>query len=222
MPMYELWWLVGLIPVLQLMAMRGRESQKRWIVGTFAVLPLISIIAHLATTNWVYQTEWSSANLSPLLLGLAVVGGSYDTHPATALLRRRVQFFLPILAIFFALQSPHSLSFDASHIPITPMRLTLLASGLVYFHGLFVHRRVRFIVAGTGCFTTLFLGSNPSDINENMTSAGEMTWNLFGRLLPSSTLVWGIISVSAAFVLLGIGTALSLLKPPKIRGDQTS
>src|SRR5213075_98566 len=136
-----------------------------------------------------YHVRWYHANLSPLLLGLAVAIGASERYVTSISSRMRTQLIMPILAIILSSTYPLTLAFPAGQINgddvmITPMRLTLLAAVLVYLHGLLVHRHPYFAVAGAACLTAAGLGESPEAIARNITSAGDKTGKALWRLVP--------------------------------------
>src|SRR4051794_37139090 len=77
---YGAWWVVALLPILASVLLRdpGTRSyapawvRSRAIFGVLIIVPVASILAHLCLANWVYNVRWYTANLSPVLMGLAV------------------------------------------------------------------------------------------------------------------------------------------------------
>ncbi|WP_428940243.1 hypothetical protein [Fontivita pretiosa] len=211
---YGMWWIVGLIPLLHVLLTRGADQTRhRRLVGTFVVLVSISILAHLCTSNWVYNVRWAQANLAPVLLGLSAAIGMADRHVGSLSTRMRSQLLLPALAIILATEHTSSLLFAIQDVPISPLRLTLLAAALVYLHGLLIHRHVYFGIAASMCLAAAGLGHSPARIIETIVATADRTGRGVGELLPRSLKNWGILSVVASFALLAIGTAVSLLRP---------
>ena len=118
---YAAWWSIGLLPVVATLLMRSRHyftepqrarfHQSRQIVGLLVILPVVSLLAHICTSNWIYNVRWYPSNVSPLILGLAVAIGGYDAHVATLGKRMKAHFVLPILALFLSGQFPSLLVF---------------------------------------------------------------------------------------------------------------
>ncbi|HEY1628818.1 MAG TPA: hypothetical protein VGF52_03100 [Tepidisphaeraceae bacterium] len=210
-PLYTFWWIVGVAVIGCFLIGVRRDSR---IINTFVLLPLISLIAHLGTTYWVYKVEWQGANLSPFVLGIAVAVGTARQYGTISTARLRAALALPVLAIILAAGSSHQLRFELLNISWTPLRLTLIASALVYAHAFFVHRKPLLAIGGFLCAIAACIGDNPDTIHQNVSTTGENTWNAAMRLLPTTLMQWGVIAVVGAFVLLGVGSALSLRKPP--------
>src|SRR2546421_3940162 len=132
---YGAWWAIGLLPVLATLLMRDRhyfrEPQRaaylrsQGVVGLFVILPVVSLLAHICTSNWIYKVRWYSPNVSPLVLGLAVAIGAYDAHVSTLGRRMRWHFVLPIMAIVMAAKFPSSLIFHIGPVWFSPVRCTL-------------------------------------------------------------------------------------------------
>lgn len=211
---YAVWWIIGIIPILYLLWLRHSPAHYRGTINALVALPLISILAHLCTSNWVYNVRWQSANLSPLMLGLAVAIGASDYHVRHLSARMRTQLLLPMLAILVSLLHSYRLEFPLGGVPMTPLRLTLLAAAGVYFHGLLVHRHAYFAMAGSMCLMTAGIGHSPGAMVENTVSRGDRLLEWIWKLVPRTLTQWGIISVIASFILLALGLLLSLLKLP--------
>jgi hypothetical protein len=204
--LYAFWWIVGVIVICCAIAMNRRDSNHRWIINTFILLPVISLIAHLSTSNWVFKVDWFSANLSPLVLGLAVAVGIRNQYQTISQARTRAALLLPLLAILLAAPTVYQLNFNVLKISITPLRLTLIAAALVYAH-LLIHHKIFLAIAAIVFITAASLGDSFDEIYENLAK-------ILSILLPDSTTKWGVISVIAAFVMLALGTMLSLAKSP--------
>jgi hypothetical protein len=163
----------------------------------------------------VYHVRWNHGNFSPLLLGLAVAIGASDWHVRNVTARMRLQLLLPLVAIALAVPSRSALSFEIDQTVMTPLRLTLLASVLVYIHGLLLHRHPYFGMAGTMCLCAAGLGENPATMTRSLAQIGDKGASTFWRLVPRTLAQWGIVSVVASFVLLVAGVVVSLLRPPR-------
>jgi hypothetical protein len=217
------WWVVGLIPILYLLMLRNMTVYPyRGIIGAFMALPLISIIAHLGTSNWVYHVQWYSANLAPVMLGLAVAIGASDRHVTSIAARMRLQLLLPAFAILLAGPEHRALLFFVGDAMMTPMRLALLAAFFVYLHGLLLHRHAYFAIAGAMCLGAAGLGESPTSMAVNVTVASRTTTNTIWGFIPRTVMGWGIVSVAASFVLLGFGLLVSLLKKPHQEVEQSA
>jgi hypothetical protein len=210
---YGVWWIVGLIPILYLLLLRHPSSYRhRAVIGTFVLLPIVSILAHLCTSNWVYHVRWYSANLSPLLLGLATAIGASDHHVRNLALRLRLHLCLPVLAILLASSNPMALVLFTDNLVLSPMRLVLLAATVVYLHGLLVHHHPYFGVAGALCVGASVLGDSPATMTSNVTTISRTATSTVWRLMPRTVGQWGIVSIVSSYVLLGIGLLLSLFR----------
>lgn len=213
MTLYIVWWVVGIVPMLYPMLM-GRDTllQHRGIVMTFIALPAISILAHLCTSNWVYNVRWQGANLSPLILGLSAAIGASDWHVRTMTTRVRTHLLLPLVAIFMSLGEFPRLEFMLDGAVISPLRLTLVWAAIVYWYGMFLHHHIVFGVAGILCIGMAGMGHSPEAIRANNDAARSWVIKLLRSLIPRTVRAWGILSVMASFVLLGLGLILSLFR----------
>lgn len=208
---YAVWWVVGLIPIAYLLLMPS-APRARGLIGAFIALPMISILAHLGTTNWVYHVPWAYENLSPPLLGLAIAVGAYEHRVRSLTLRMRLQLLIPLLAIVFSLVETRELIFLNTPIIVSPLRLTLLAAACVYLHGLFLHRHIYFGAGAMTCLGAAAVGATPELMLQNLVHVGDRSAKSAWDSLPKTSFGWGAVSVFCSFVLLGIGLLLSLLK----------
>src|SRR5687767_14093277 len=87
--MYGIWWVIGAIVALYGVLLGRVDFEERTpridhfgrnrvVVGAFLMLGMVSILAHVCTSNWVYDVRWYTANMAPVLLGLAVALGSLE------------------------------------------------------------------------------------------------------------------------------------------------
>ena len=178
------------------------------------LLPVISLLAHVSTSNWVYKVRWYPANVTPLILGLAMALGAYDRHVISLATRMRAQLALPMLAILLSWDFPSGLTFKLAGMSISPLRLALAGATLVYVHGLWLHRHIYYAWAACACVLTSLFGPSPQDIGQNMTYVGRETKDFSWSLIPRTVRDWGIASIGASFVLLAIGALVSLFKEP--------
>jgi hypothetical protein len=212
---YAAWWAIGLLPVSFAIVFRDQRPKAHVrLVLTFALFIFASVLIHLRLSNWVYQVPWEWANLSPLLLGLAVCIGSLDTHVQTLALRMRTQLALPLLAIAVSLQFSRDLLFHLGPLQLSPMRLAFTGTPLVYLHGLWLHRHIYFAIASAICLAFIGVGVSLDAARQSI----EFIWNwlasTYRRLETSTASDWGVLSIIASFVLLLIGAAVSILRSP--------
>ena len=88
----------------------------------------------------------------------------------------------------------------------------LVASALVYLDGLWLHRHAYFAWGAGMCLAFAGMGHSVGSINDNSLHMAKSSANAFERLIPKTLFAWGFVSVVAAFVLLAIGAAISVLR----------
>jgi hypothetical protein len=158
--------------------------------------------------------------VAPLLLGIAIAIGRCDQHVATLAWRMRMQLALPFCAVALsAIKFPSDLVFQlgGGNVPgagfgITPLRLTLVASALVYLDGLWLHRHAYFACGAAICLTFATMGHSVATINDNSLQMAKSSANAFDRMIPRTLFGWGFVSVIAAFVLLAMGAVISVTR----------
>jgi hypothetical protein len=228
--LYAMWWVVGIIVALYGVLLRRvdfsdaprieRFGRHRQVVGSILILGLVSILAHLCTSNWVYNVRWYTANLAPVLLGLAVALGMAQSVGLTYRRRMRAQVALPLGAIGISLAFPSALVMGPEHLaPLTPLRLVLLAAAAVYALGLAQFRQTCFGILSLFCLLLAALGSSVASIVENIMLFNRTVVTSTRSVVPKRTIHWGVVSVAFAFVLLGAGLVLSLKKRERIEVD---
>jgi hypothetical protein len=177
------------------------------------VLPTLSIIAHLSLAHWVYKVIFHPADLAPLLLGMAVLVGRCDHHVTSLGWRMRMQLALPFVAVALsAIKFPPEMLFQVGPIHVSPLRMALAGATIVYLDGLWLHRHVLFAWAAGLSAGTLFLGHSVKNINDNSVQMAQRSADALDRLIPRTLSEWGVASIMAAFVLLGLGALISLTR----------
>jgi hypothetical protein len=222
--MYASWWAIGGIVALWGVIM-GRldfvEDSPRidhWgphraIVGSLLLLGFVSILAHICTSNWVYNVRWYTANLAPVLLGLAVALASLQGNVMRFRKRMRAEVMLPMAAIVISAPFPTALVWGPEDVaPITPLRLVLFTSALVYVHGLVRFRQTAFAWMSGACLLLASLGSSVSAMLDNIMIFNRTAMSFTRSLAPRRTVHWGVVSVVVAFMLLAVGMVLSMKK----------
>jgi hypothetical protein len=215
------WWLAGFLPVAFVMSVGSFDVFARPVLGwngigrivarVLIALPMLSLLAHLCLANWVYKVTFHPSNVAPLLLGVAVAVGRIDQHLASFVWRMRMSLVLPFVAIgLAALKFPKSMIFDIAGVSLSPLRIVLLAAMVVYLDGLWLFRMPHFAIAAMFCLATSGLGHNVATMNENSLAVSRWWVSSMKKLVPTTVRQWGIASVMASFVLLGMGAVVSL------------
>jgi hypothetical protein len=234
LPMFAIyagWWLAGGLPLAYAVLVGSADVFRRRFDGRAAgidvvvarvllVVPMLSLVAHLCLANWIYKVPFHPLNLAPLLLGLAVAIGHFDHHVATLAWRMRMQLALPFCAIALsAIKFPSDLVFQlggngapGAGFGITPLRTMLVASALVYLDGLWLHRHAYFAWGAGLCLGFAGMGQSVGSINDNSLHLAKSSTSVLARLIPRTLFAWGFVSVVAAFVLLALGAAVSVLR----------
>jgi hypothetical protein len=224
---YAAWWLVGALPVVYAMTVgsidlfRKHSFAHRFTAPTgmdvivsrvLVTLPMLSLIAHLCLANWIYKVEFHPANLAPLLLGLAVLAGHADEHPWTLGRRMQLQLGLPLLAVALsAYHMPRDLMFPLTHaIDGSPLRLSLIVASFIYLEGLWHFHAVPFAIASAVSLACSAMGHTVGNINDSSIRMAKSGATLFDKFVPKTLPEWGVLSVVASFLLLAIGTMITL------------
>jgi hypothetical protein len=222
--MYAFWWVIGGVVALYGVLL-GRVDfteetprinhfgRYRSIVGAFLLLGLVSILAHVCTSNWVYNVRWYTANLAPVLLGLAVALASLDGNVMRFRKRMRAELALPMAAIVISAPFPSALVWGPVDLaPMTPLRVVLLASAMVYSHGMLRFRQSAFAWLSVACLLLASLGSSVSAMLDNIMIFNRSAMSVTRSVTPKRTVHWGVVSVVVSFMLLAVGMLLSVKK----------
>lgn len=216
--LYAAWWVVAMLPIALTTIRLGRDRSPpaNWGFAWLLVLvPLVSLIAHVSTSNFVLNVRWYNANLAPVFLGLAVALARADARVASLELRLRAQILLPIVAMILASTGgqPHSLVFDLGGVTFSQLRLTAMGSVLVLVHAFARFRLVAFAVLATLALTAGMLGANWDVIRHNSRLLLVLTVQWLDAMRPKTAAQWGVVAMVGAFCSLGVGAMISLRKP---------
>lgn len=216
---YFTWWLAGLLLLLGLLLYRLPPSRRRLLdppgvehgmAVFFIVLPFASLLVHLYSAAWVYSIDFHPAFAAPVLLGLALAAGILESPRLQRYLILRLQVLLIAISIYLS-AFPSSFSFSLSSpdgFVISPLRLTLVAIAALSIYFIWRHDSPGFLFAALLCLAAAMLGPTLPIIFNNLAALFTST----RRLVPRTTLQWGILSVSASFAMLALGAVLSLKK----------
>jgi hypothetical protein len=216
--LYAAWWVIGIliVPVCTLIGrIRGvtsRIEQHRGLLITLLALPIVSMIAHLGTSHWVYKVNFTPSHLAPVLLGLAAGIGVLDTHVHTMTARMRLQFLLPLVALLLSMSFPRAMMFDVSFHSLSPWRCTTMGIIAVYLHGFWAHGQILFFMSACLLAFAYTLGATSRILLDNLLKAINFGSNVASKTTPRSSSDWGVLAVIASFGLLVIGAIVSLRK----------
>jgi hypothetical protein len=223
MAIYAAWWAVGLLPIgfacvfhrpdsIRPARLDRRPKAHPRIALCFVLFSFASILVHLRLMNWVYAVQWEWANLSPLVLGMAVAIGMLDSRVQTLPVRSRLQLILPMLAIALSTRFAGSLFFAFGPLQLSPLRLAFAGATAVYLHGFWLYRHMYFAIASAFCLALIGAGASWESARQNLVDVWNWLVAVFERRHPRSAHDWGVLSVIASFVLLLAGAAASILK----------
>jgi hypothetical protein len=184
---------------------------------TFLGLPYLSLLVHLLVLHWVYKAHVYAADLSPVLLGIAVALGRVTTTQANRVRVAVLRAGLPAAAVMLSSDPPGSLRlapFGAWGPDVTPLLLAVATAYLVYVHLFLVRYALLFLAGGFLAGLAYLFGPSSSQVAGGAKQGVDWVSDLIGRLVPKTTAGWGVTAVVAAFAFLGIGAAISLRKPP--------
>jgi hypothetical protein len=208
--MYCLWWLVGLLPLVYDQLARAERPHPPWdlvqnvIRRVYLIAPWIMLVAHLGFAHWAHQSDFQLADVAPPLLGLAIASRRVNLRPDL----RRLARLLPALALILTfLAAPGDFQWrlllgDQVRV-IAPAHITIAATILTYGYLAsafqFLCAALIVLVAGTGYV-----------FQSGILTALAAISRFLVRQFPTTAYTWGLTAIVTAFLLLGIGTYLSL------------
>jgi hypothetical protein len=220
---YGFWWLAALAVVVQAMLARQAAEKVDPAAGAFrralAIALPASLTVHLLAATWVQDLQFRVAYLGPMVLALGVARILLDVSwPGP-----RWRLALPAAAVLLSIGADVDLTLSGPWaIPVSPLRLALLAAGFAYLEGYRLHRGRGFAWGAGLCLlgaasghTVAAMAGRVGWLWRAVTSGGR-------RIFPRTAEAWGVVAVVMAFVLLGLGAAASLVsgqgRPPEPRG----
>ena len=209
---YGFWWLAAAAVVVQAMLARQAAKNVDPAAGPFrralAIALPASVAAHLLAATWVHDLEFHVAYLGPIVLALGVARILLDVSwPGPSW-----RLALPAAAALLSINADADLTLSGpSAIPVSPLRLVLLAAGFAYLEGYRLHRGRGFawgaglcVLAAASGHTVAAMASTVGWLWRAVTSGGR-------KVFPRTAEAWGVVAVVMAFVLLGLGAAASLV-----------
>ncbi|HUO10286.1 MAG TPA: hypothetical protein VM008_18410 [Phycisphaerae bacterium] len=217
-PMYLAWWIVGLLPLAYDLLARiaplpaDSTPQQLFLRRAYIIVPWLFLIAHLAFFQYAYRSPFFLADLSPVLLGLAVATLRTRSLRQSDLITLRV--VLPALAICFALPADDASALTPTLLTLTPQWLTTGMSLLTAAYCLHINAAAITAVLFSIIALLRHYGPSPSTVIDQLSSFYTSVYNLLADLVPKSATTWGILSIVAAFALLGLGAIRTLRRTP--------
>ncbi len=214
MQIYSIWWAAGLLMVGGAFLVRrepGRSPMSALPWRLYVLCPLISLLVHLASENRVYWVHFHPANVAPILLAMVVVLNQSKLRYLPGSLGW--SFALTMAAVLVSVVPAgyqHELSARVFGFAVSPIRVACIGAGLVL---MFVAVRQQSVVAGAAVSVGMMLaglGTNPTEIAASLRRIVHFWQSALLRLIPETVLAWGYVTIAAAFVLLGVGAAVSL------------
>jgi hypothetical protein len=220
MVIYGAWWLLGALlaastPLLANPYERRQSGSPMWALPArlYLLVPFFSLLIHLAGVNRVYWVHFHVANLTPALLGAAVVLSRWRSE-----MRRQTlvgwQCVLCGLAVLASMSFPDALVIDVGRSAVSPLRLALFASAAVMIMSFFQVRYLFTLPLAVAQIGAALLGNSVEEMEWTLHHAGHSAMDGARNLGPETPMQWGILAMVAAFILLGVGAWVSLKKRP--------
>lgn len=222
---YAVWWVVGLLPILQEIATRiwgvGHSQRIPGAAALYLILPWISLIAHVGILHYVYGVAFYGAMVAPVLIGLTLLvnrASPESTEARANLLALRGM--LPLAAIVVSWNHPSVLAFSLAPVSSAHVSTTMLAAAaayLTYVYCFLLSSVLFFLSAGAIFALAMLFGPSPSDVRRVTWSVWSWSIGMTNRIVPKTLAGWGIVSVLASFFFLVIGAGISLAAPRPVQ-----
>lgn len=223
------WWIAGgLMAALALprghAASSDQPGMQRLAMAiriAVSIVPWMSIIAHMASAHYVYEVKFVPANLAPIMLGAAALLVRYANLFNNRTVLRVCTAGFCFIGIVVTVPAVSQLYIDMTW-PIdwtlSPFRGATAISCFIALVG--AMRAGGWLLP---CFSVLSAGGFVLGHDGPSLWRTQEYYALLLRmwtkdLTPSSTFEWGVLGVIGAFIFLGVGTVLSLRKPPTNHG----
>ncbi|MBI4834025.1 MAG: hypothetical protein HY811_04295 [Planctomycetes bacterium] len=214
MLMFIIWSTAGIIPI----ALLGISNKKGESSGfrekthlAFSLILSSMAFIHLATMTWIVSSTFYLCFLATFLIAFAVIIAELKPHWKEGKILHWIQYALPISAVLITLDFPAKLVLNKSAlvpIAISPLRISLTLSALVFFYFFMVYRR-KLPLGFSAIFLLIsFMGYDLTMIGKTI----ERWLEWIEDLLPETKEQWGIVSIIGAFVVFIFGFLVSLKK----------
>lgn len=202
--LYGFWWTTAALPLARKVLLGETQvaGDERRVRSAWTWVPSILAVLHLWTVGYIHTLDFRPAFLTPLLLGLTLTVGREQV---------KRKLMLPGLALCFSFAPDSALAlrlFGADGVVLSPLRLALVAVGLVYAYLAWRDRELWLACVALGGGVVGLMGSSALRL---LRALGR----LLSESLPRDDFGWGALTVIAAFVLLAAGARRSLHAEPR-------
>ncbi len=227
--MHVAWWIAGILvavfPSRPLLRddIGGKTTRQGvgLVLKALMIGPLVSIIVHLVVYCGVFDRQFYLCHLSPVLLGLAVydlrMNGSRERRWGGQLRPAGLIAVSILLSGFFPATMTHGLPFWEDDPVISPFRVTLLVAAIAYFAGFWYLRRPLYAEAGAASGIVMCAGHSFSETARTVCNIARKGRSFISKVVPDTTMEWGVLAVGAAFMFLIVGGVVSFRR--RRRGD---
>ena len=203
--LYGLWWMTAALPLARAVlrdatSAHAQDAPRAHAAWTW--MPCGLVLLSLWSVGYIHTLDFRGAFLAPILLGLALATGRHQGARKLA---------LPGLAVFFTLAPDPDLHlhlFASDAIGASPLRLTLVAAGLVWAYLGWRDREPWLAALPIGGAALYLLGPQAARLARALAGA-------LADAMPRDRYGWGALTVIAAFVLLAAGARRSLHGEPR-------
>lgn len=206
------WWLAGaLLAAWAFVPTPLRMGRLAGVpVRLYMLIPFVSLLVHLCGANRVYAMTFHPANVTPIILGLAVALAGMPRISRAAV--AKLQLAMILLAALVSLKASPELTFTFAGVALSPMRLTFLAAAGIALWICLRHRRLIFASLAATCATTSAMGHSLHTVRQTIEQIAHAMVRAANAMIPTTAMGWGIAAIIASFVLLIVGAMVSLRK----------
>lgn len=226
---FAAWWIIGMLPVMydllakfvfpaEKLTASGEPRVSPAVARVYLQLPFISLIAHLGFIHWIYQIDFYMADISPVLLGLAVSmnflkPGKFANASEIVFLR----IGLAVTALLFTGSDPRALRLDIFGSSISPTLMILAGTYLTLAYCFAFRRFGWFLLVLAVAATLKVFGPSFEQIAQWIDACVKWIDRIVNRMIPTTATGWGILTMIASFIMLLLGVAVSYVKGQRAR-----
>lgn len=231
--LYAMWWVAAVLTgggviidtLLRREPAAALPARAAWVQPTYVVVPFLSLMLHLAVLHYVYDVALYVAMLAPqMVAGAMFLRRMAERRPDRFGVTVPLQVGLLALGLIAGLTASSTLELRLGlspeyviALPAGKMTFAALYMGVVY---IYFRRHARwFLAAGAAVAGMVLFGPGPQQVWQAIVAAIRALGRAIVWLMPATRVGWGILGIIASFGLLGLGTWISLRRPPEDHGS---
>ena len=212
--MLMVWWTlfaIGAAGYSLWMQERSRDNAvpaiAAWFVPLLTVASGVSLLAHAATSQWIYDLRFWGADLAPMLVLAAFILCSRASTRSAGLL-------CAVASLFATTSYGPALRMTAFGFQATPVHVTWTILYLVLAWTLARHLFARLVAIGAAAGLIVAFGPSVATVRQWLSALVGRADDAVEVVRPKTMTHYGLISIGLSFALLALGVLFSLRKDP--------